>query len=77
MKQKTFESILRRLQGLTSDQAGPLMRSVQDLTAQNASLGAAGQKQGWPVVPIVVLMRRKMEAHAASSISIGALQPYR
>lgn len=59
MKQKTFESILRRLQGLTPDQTGPLMRSVQDLTAQNAALGAVDQKQGWPFVLIVVLMRRK------------------
>jgi len=77
MKQKTFKSILRRLQGLPSDQAETLMRSVQDLTVQNTALGAVDQKQGWPVVLIVVLMRRKMEAHAASSISIGALQPYR
>lgn len=44
MKQKTFESILRRLQDLMPDQAGPLMRSVQDLTAQNAALGAVDQK---------------------------------
>jgi transposase-like protein len=44
MKQKTFESILRRLHGLTPDQAGTLMRSVQDLTAQNAALGAVDQK---------------------------------
>ena len=44
MKQKSFESILRRLQGLTPDQLGALMRYVQDLTAQNAALGAIDQK---------------------------------
>lgn len=44
MKQKSFENLLKRLHGLTPDQAEALMRSVQDMTAQNAALGVIDQK---------------------------------
>ncbi|MBR9844172.1 MAG: IS1595 family transposase [Rhodobacteraceae bacterium] len=44
MKQKSFENLLKRLHGLTPDQAKALIRSVQDMTAQNAALGVIDQK---------------------------------
>ncbi|WP_422062938.1 IS1595 family transposase [Shimia sp.] len=44
MKQKSFENLLKRLHGLTPDHAESLIRSVQDMTAQNAALGAIDQK---------------------------------
>lgn len=44
MKQKSFENLLKRLHGLTPDQAKALIRSVQDMTAQNAALELIDQK---------------------------------
>ena len=44
MKQKSFENLLKQLHGLTLDQAGALMRSVMDMTAQNAAIEVVDQK---------------------------------
>ena len=44
MKQRSFENLLNRLHGLTTEQVDTLMRTAQDMRAQSASLTASDEK---------------------------------